>query len=159
MKRVKSARTNLLAVLGLGILACGCRAGEAPETTVEAPVTSTNEQVQGRGEGKDRWWQKLPRAPWSGFEEVAQTKPALVRDLRDPSRSARCLRAGAVEGGEQSLPWFEGDLARCRPQRTACDGVHFKDRILLSERPYLVVCPVSTIPCARRQLDLCTAAS
>ncbi len=29
-----------------------------------------NQQVRGRGEGKDQWWDALPRAAWSEFEQV-----------------------------------------------------------------------------------------
>ena len=36
---------------------------------------SQNQQVQNRGEGKDQWWDELPRESWSAFEkvEVSQT--------------------------------------------------------------------------------------
>ncbi|MFK7863101.1 MAG: MBL fold metallo-hydrolase [Pseudohongiellaceae bacterium] len=33
-------------------------------------MTSDNEFVQGRGEGKDNWWDSLPRAAWSPFEKI-----------------------------------------------------------------------------------------
>lgn len=29
-----------------------------------------NTQVQGRGEGKDNWWDNLPRAHWDKFEKI-----------------------------------------------------------------------------------------
>ncbi len=48
----------------------GCRA-DAPE-----PVTTTSEntEVRGRGEGKDQWWDALPRAAWAEFERVPQSQ-------------------------------------------------------------------------------------
>ncbi|MCC3860847.1 MBL fold metallo-hydrolase [Pseudemcibacter aquimaris] len=33
-------------------------------------VVTENEQVQGRGEGKDNWWDNLPRDHWGKFERV-----------------------------------------------------------------------------------------
>jgi glyoxylase-like metal-dependent hydrolase (beta-lactamase superfamily II) len=59
----------LVATLGF-LLLMGCRS-EVPE---DGPSTS-NEMVQGRGEGKDNWYDALPRAAWSEFELVEQTQP------------------------------------------------------------------------------------
>lgn len=42
---------------------------------LDTPPTSNNQQVQGRGEGKDQWWDALPRAAWSEFEQVTQNQP------------------------------------------------------------------------------------
>ena len=55
----------------LGILPLfGCQQG------VEQSVPSTvNEKVQGRGEGKDNWYDALPRAAWSEFDLVDQSQP------------------------------------------------------------------------------------
>ncbi len=39
------------------------------------PATADNREVQGRGEGKDRWWDALPRAAWSAFRRVEQSQP------------------------------------------------------------------------------------
>ncbi len=36
--------------------------------------TADNEEVQGRGEGKDQWWQALPRPAWSEFRRVEQSQ-------------------------------------------------------------------------------------
>lgn len=59
------------------LLSLGCRAEIDPEepTPNVAPATSNNEQVQGRGEGKDQWWDALPRAVWSEFERIEHSQP------------------------------------------------------------------------------------
>lgn len=36
---------------------------------------SNNEQVVARGEGKDQWWDALPRASWGRFMKVPQSQP------------------------------------------------------------------------------------
>jgi glyoxylase-like metal-dependent hydrolase (beta-lactamase superfamily II) len=38
-------------------------------------VATVNERVQGRGEGKDSWYDALPRPAWSEFAPVDQTQP------------------------------------------------------------------------------------
>ncbi len=48
-----------------------------------APATANNEQVQGRGEGKDGWWDALPPAfekadGGTAFVEVAATAPPVL---------------------------------------------------------------------------------
>jgi dipeptidase/glyoxylase-like metal-dependent hydrolase (beta-lactamase superfamily II) len=48
--------------------------GLAGDSKVEAPSGSANEQIQNRGEGKDQWWNILPRAAWSEFERVGQSQ-------------------------------------------------------------------------------------
>ena len=72
-------RTNFfLGVPALALWALGCRAVDTvqePAPTSSTPATSNNEQVQGRGEGKDNWWDALPRAAWSAFEHVPQSQP------------------------------------------------------------------------------------
>lgn len=45
----------------------GCSPPVEQELGVEA---SENQLVQGRGEGKDNWWDTLPRAAWSPFEKI-----------------------------------------------------------------------------------------
>jgi glyoxylase-like metal-dependent hydrolase (beta-lactamase superfamily II) len=48
----------------------------ACQPAVEEGVPSTeNEQIQNRGEGKDQWYDALPRAAWSEFELVEQSQP------------------------------------------------------------------------------------
>ncbi len=47
----------------------------APLPAAPLPATSDNEQVRGRGEGKDNWWDALPRAAWSEFDPVEQSQP------------------------------------------------------------------------------------
>lgn len=61
---------GILTVL-LGVLpVSGCeRAAE------EGVPSTTNENVQGRGEGKDNWYDALPRQAWSEFEAVVQSQP------------------------------------------------------------------------------------
>jgi len=52
------------------LLLLGCRPG------VEEDVTSTsNEEIQNRGEGKDNWYDALPRPAWSEFELIEQSQP------------------------------------------------------------------------------------
>lgn len=41
----------------------------------EGVPSATNEKVQGRGEGKDHWYDALPRTAWSQFEMVEQSQP------------------------------------------------------------------------------------
>ncbi len=78
--RLKQAGTVfVLALITLGLAGCRPEAletVEAPETAEpsEAPETR-NEQVTNRGEGKDQWWDALPRAAWSAFEKVEQSQP------------------------------------------------------------------------------------
>ncbi len=57
-------RKPLPAVLAAALLVFvwGCRPG------------TDNQEVRGRGEGKDRWWDALPRAAWSGLERVEQSQ-------------------------------------------------------------------------------------
>ena len=35
---------------------------------------SSNQQIRNRGEGKDNWWEKLPRPVWSQFEKIPQSQ-------------------------------------------------------------------------------------
>ena len=37
-----------------------------------APESSDNQQVVGRGEGKDQWWNALPREAWSAYRKIPQ---------------------------------------------------------------------------------------
>ena len=48
-----------------------CRPGDRADTSA-TPATADNEQVRNRGEGKDQWWDSLPRAAWSDFRRVEQ---------------------------------------------------------------------------------------
>jgi glyoxylase-like metal-dependent hydrolase (beta-lactamase superfamily II) len=59
----------LAGLLGI-LIVLGCQPG------VEQDVDSTaNEKVQGRGEGKDNWYDALPRPAWSEFDPVEQSQP------------------------------------------------------------------------------------
>ncbi|MEM9057525.1 MAG: MBL fold metallo-hydrolase, partial [Pseudomonadota bacterium] len=49
-------------------LLAGCGAEHA------APEHADNALVTNRGEGKDAWWEALPREEWSAFERVAQSQ-------------------------------------------------------------------------------------
>ena len=42
---------------------------------VDLPEESNNELVQGRGYGKDKWWDALPRQSWSAFNKIEQSQP------------------------------------------------------------------------------------
>ncbi len=57
------------AVLGVAIL-FGCQS-DPPQD----PPSTANQKVQGRGEGKDNWYDALPRPAWSEFELVDQSQP------------------------------------------------------------------------------------
>lgn len=63
---------RLIAILFLftGLAACGENASEQ-QSQSDVAVTE-NQQVQGRGESKDNWWDNLPRAYWDKFERVDQ---------------------------------------------------------------------------------------
>ncbi len=55
------------ALLGLAVLAvCGCLGS--------TPLANDNEQITGRGAGKDNWWDALPRPAWSAYERVPQSQ-------------------------------------------------------------------------------------
>ena len=55
-------------LLGI-LLLSGCK-----PASEEAVTSSENERVQGRGEGKDNWYDALPRPTWSRFDEVDQSQ-------------------------------------------------------------------------------------
>ena len=38
----------------------------------DPPAAADNERVEGRGAGKDDWWDALPRPEWSAFERIEQ---------------------------------------------------------------------------------------
>lgn len=67
----------LLARATLALCLLGCQAGEShPGVELSStPASSDNTAVQGRGEGKDQWWDALPRAAWSEFRRVEQSQP------------------------------------------------------------------------------------
>lgn len=54
-------------ILSLILAACGDSSDISQSSDV---VITENEQVQGRGEGKDQWWDNLPRAAWDEFELI-----------------------------------------------------------------------------------------
>ncbi|MCP4902427.1 MAG: MBL fold metallo-hydrolase [bacterium] len=58
-----------IGVLGITLL-LGCQPGVRDQQ-----ASNTNEQVQGRGEGKDNWYDALPRAAWSEFTIIEQSHP------------------------------------------------------------------------------------
>ena len=53
----------------LAVVAVGCGRGGERE-----PVVAANQQVVNRGEGKDEWWEALPRAAWSSFRRIEQSQ-------------------------------------------------------------------------------------
>jgi glyoxylase-like metal-dependent hydrolase (beta-lactamase superfamily II)/uncharacterized protein YecT (DUF1311 family) len=59
----------LLIFLAAFVAMSACAQGEGSDP---ADDTSSNEQVQNRGAGKDNWWDKLPRPEWSTFERIDQ---------------------------------------------------------------------------------------
>lgn len=60
---------NKLIIAGLGVAFLAAFNSCAPAT--EPVGSAINQQVLGRGEGKDNWWDALPRAQWSPFEKIA----------------------------------------------------------------------------------------
>ncbi len=56
----------------LGVAMIGC-AVTGPLTS-PATLASDGQAIQGRGEDKDEWWRKLPRAAWSRYPTVAQSQ-------------------------------------------------------------------------------------
>jgi glyoxylase-like metal-dependent hydrolase (beta-lactamase superfamily II)/membrane-bound inhibitor of C-type lysozyme len=61
---------RILLLCGATILAVTVEAHGVDEDPSTRPAS--NEQVQGRGAGKDNWWDKLPRPEWSSFERIDQ---------------------------------------------------------------------------------------
>lgn len=67
MSPCRERGSRALALSALVALACGCGA-------MEETVTKENDLVQNRGEGKDAWWEALPRPAWSAFEKVLESE-------------------------------------------------------------------------------------
>ncbi len=59
----------LIILLALTLTSCG-QSSEEQATTEEGVAVTENAQVQGRGEGKDNWWDNLPREHWDNFERI-----------------------------------------------------------------------------------------
>ena len=68
----RPAAALLTSILALTTLwgSSGCRNPPAPD----APASADNELIRNRGEGKDNWWDALPRAAWKDFERVPQSQ-------------------------------------------------------------------------------------
>ncbi len=58
-----------LSALLLTLLLLGCQ----PDTGLEA-IDTVNNQIQNRGDGKDNWFDALPRPAWSKFDLVEQSQ-------------------------------------------------------------------------------------
>ncbi len=78
-RALKNPKSTALATVLCALLlsSFGCRSQSPAETTPASntPNISDNQEVQGRGEGKDQWWDALPRPAWSEFAPVDQTQP------------------------------------------------------------------------------------
>jgi len=61
------------AMVGL-VLLCGLGCSDPPDLAIDQAPVSDNEEIVNRGEGKDQWWDALPRAAWGEFEQVEQTQ-------------------------------------------------------------------------------------
>ncbi len=57
---IQAIKTTLICLLLLALAACNEKAPSVPEATERSAV-------QGRGEGKENWWDMLPRSQWSEF--------------------------------------------------------------------------------------------
>jgi glyoxylase-like metal-dependent hydrolase (beta-lactamase superfamily II) len=68
--------TTTLAVLAIlaAALACGTREPAASPAPPGSRDGTDNVEVKNRGEGKDRWWDALPREAWSEFQRVEQSQ-------------------------------------------------------------------------------------
>lgn len=60
-------RSISILIILIGLSAC---AQEEDAGTENAVVVTENNQVQGRGEGKDNWWDNLPREHWDNYERI-----------------------------------------------------------------------------------------
>lgn len=61
------------AVISLaGLLLGSC--GPSGKSLSDSSASSENEQVKNRGEGKDHWWDALPRPAWNAFETIEQSQ-------------------------------------------------------------------------------------
>lgn len=65
MSRLFPTKTILTFISLILISSCG----DPQESAIEV---TENQQVQGRGEGKDNWWDNLPREHWDKFEKIEQ---------------------------------------------------------------------------------------
>ena len=65
---------HILRIFFMAWLVPGIAIGQTPEQKPAESVTTAqeNELVQNRGEGKDHWWDALPRAQWSRFTPIEQ---------------------------------------------------------------------------------------
>ena len=69
-----SMKKPLTKALCLALVASvGCK-GPIPQSEPDPPGNPANVQILNRGEGKDRWWDALPRAAWSEFQTVDQSQ-------------------------------------------------------------------------------------
>lgn len=67
----------LFAAAALWLAGCSRTGLDDPTATGAAggPAETGNELVQGRGYGKDNWWDALPRRAWSKFNKIEQSQP------------------------------------------------------------------------------------
>ena len=78
-------------------------------------MVADNQQVHGRGSGKDTWYSKLPRAAWSKYEKVPQSQPwfevyDLGRDvfaIYEPGQFEEVI-SYLILGGERALLFDTG---------------------------------------------------
>ena len=59
----------------LGLLGCPSQDSTPTHDPPSSPPQSENSEVVGRGEGKDNWWDALPREAWSAYSQVPQSQP------------------------------------------------------------------------------------
>ena len=70
-------RAAVYATSALFIVGCSEPEPANQRTSVaeEPDESANNVLVQGRGEGKDNWWDALPRKAWAAFTHVEQSQP------------------------------------------------------------------------------------
>ncbi len=70
---MKRHPTACLCLVALSVSSLGCPA-RPNEIEPEAASSMANQQIVNRGEGKDRWWDALPRQAWSEYPTVAHSQ-------------------------------------------------------------------------------------
>lgn len=98
------------------LAAVGCGAPQEPSSAAgDAAPVSDNAEVQGRGEGKDRWWDALPRDAWADFDRVEQSQPwfevyrirPAVLAIYEPGQFEEVI-SYLIEGSERALLFDTG---------------------------------------------------
>jgi glyoxylase-like metal-dependent hydrolase (beta-lactamase superfamily II) len=98
---------RFVVLLSCATIFCFCRPPE--------PGSADNQLVQGRGEGKDNWFDELPRPSWSQFEKVQQSQDWFevyevlpgVFAIYEPGQFEEVI-SYLILGSEKALLWDTG---------------------------------------------------